>query len=423
MARAAESEGGVPARGPQGYENWLNALQGIPPQSATETPLYSDSHVVGEVETGWGPYQVLNTIAAAHRPGCLPVLVLRTAQHPGPGEDHRRILSADKTDTSGFHGGGIEEEISSLIGLVLNIRLRPSSRTRDIDFSTSQEQSNGEGKEKYFPTRERPRAEDPASIPFLPRRSGGRLVVPAAVHYAKVEEWLLAAYPALPPKAAVALARAARLFQHGLWLCESNANDAWLMFVSAIEVAAVEWRLGDQDPATLLRDLKPKWAEKLERAGGADLVREMGTEWVHLIGATNRFIKFILAHLPDPPAERPPIGKVDWMPKGMKSALQKVYEYRSEALHGGIPFPPAMCRPPDWLGEEHKAPTERPLGLATGGGGGIWLAEDLPMHLHTFAYIVRGVLMRWWESLRQPVNEKANEVGPRWGHGDSLRNC
>lgn len=207
-------------------------------------------------------------------------------------------------------------------------------------------------------------------------------------------------YHNLPPTSAVTLVRAARLFQRGLWLCESNPNDAWLMFVSSIEVAAVEWRKADDDPESLFRDLKPEWAKRLEKDGGNSLVRDMALEWVDLIRPTNRFIKFILEHIPEPPPIRPPsYVVVDWTKKGLKSILQKVYEYRSKALHAGIPFPIPMCEPPTVF-PDFNAPSEHPLGLASATKDGIWTAEDLPIHLHIFEYIVREAFLKWWNSIR-----------------------
>jgi hypothetical protein len=171
------------------------------------------------------------------------------------------------------------------------------------------------------------------------------------------------------------------------------------MLVSAVEVAAVEWMTGADDPESILRSLKPKWAARLERDGGAGLVRDMAADWVELLGATNRFIKFVLAHLPDPPPNRPESCQVDWSPKAMKSALQKVYEYRSKALHAGVPFPQPMCRPPDLL-PGSDAPVERPWFLASASAGGYWVVGDLPFYLHVFAYLVRGALLKWREELK-----------------------
>ena len=81
----------------------------------------------------------------------------------------------------------------------------------------------------------------------------------------------------------------------------------------------------------------------------------------------------------------------------MRTALDQIYGYRSLALHAGVPFPAPMCFPPLSVGQ---TPPERPLGLATASLGGVWKYEDMPMHLHVFAYIVHGALTKWWECLK-----------------------
>ena len=36
---------------------------------------------------------------------------------------------------------------------------------------------------------------------------------------------------------------------------------------------------------------------------------------------------------------------------------------------------------------------------ATETKGSVWVAQDLPMLLHIFEYIVRKTLLKWWESM------------------------
>lgn len=384
-------------RGPQGYENWRCQIRGLRPQFGDETPLYSDAHMTGEVTDGWGPYQALNTIGAPYHSKCLPVLVLRTTYH----YEGNQTPDMDKTDTSSYHGGGAAEEIASLIGLSLGVRLRASGKTRDITFD---------------PPNERPRAEDPAAVPLLAHDPSRPPTLPGMRKTVRLTEELLASYPNLPPASAVALARAARLYQHGLWLSESNPNDAWLMLVSAVEVAAIRWRSAESgdNAERLFRELKPKWAARLDRTGDASLVGEMANEWSHLIGATNRFLNFLKEHLPAAPEPRPTWSQVEWTTKNLRNALDKIYSLRSEALHGGIPFPVPMCRPPTALSNENPTPSEKPIGLASASWGGVWQAEDCPMHLHIFAYIVREALLKWWAGM------KPTQVDSEQGKGDDL---
>lgn len=382
MASKKRSTGVGDRCGPQGYENWRLASKGEPAQSAVEIPLYSDTSVSGEVTEGWGPYKVFNTISAAHGPACLPVLVLRASWHLG----QISLIGAEETDTSRFHGGSIYDEIASILGLKLGIRLRASSVTRSI----------------YPDLRpERPIAEDPASVPTLPLRNQGRPSNLDNPRHAKVEAAALERYARMRPRDAVALARAARLYQSALWTCDADPSNAWLMLVSAIEVVSVEWRMSttDGDPTTLLRALKPEWVERLNAAGGEELVGYMASQWVDLLKATDRFLKFMVAHMPGPPERRPPVYKVDWDPAAMKKAMCFIYDKRSEALHGGIPFPTPMCSPPVRVTADSDASNERPIGLASQALGAVYMQADFPMHMHIFAHIVRGAILKWWDTL------------------------
>ena len=59
-----------------------------------------------------------------------------------------------------------------------------------------------------------------------------------------------------------------------------------------------------------------------------------------------------------------------------------------------------MCDPP---GHRHdNFLKEQPGTPAIGGKGGAWAAKDMPMLLHTFEYIVRHALLKWWRSIAQP---------------------
>jgi hypothetical protein len=301
----------------------------------------------------------------------------------------------NQTDTSAYHGGGVAEEVAALLGLALKIRLRPGKNTRDIQFN---------------PPKERPRAENPATIPTLVRDSNRTPVVPNLHRTVKVEEKTLAGYADLEPKQAIALVRAASLFQQALWLCESNPSDAWLMLVSAAEVAAVQWKADEagDDTEQLFRSLKAQWAKRLDATGDKSVTADMAKNWSHLLGATNRFIKFVMAHLPNPPERRSPISQVEWTDSSIRSAMEAIYEYRSQALHGGIPFPAPMCSPPPIVAHDNPTHVERPIGLASSSRGGVWTREALPMHLHIFVHIVHGVLMNWWEGLKTPTTSPKN---------------
>jgi len=82
----------------------------------------------------------------------------------------------------------------------------------------------------------------------------------------------------------------------------------------------------------------------------------------------------------------------------MRQHARRVYAYRSDALHGGKPFPLPMLDEPRI--ELNDAVQEVPYGLSTSGLGGSWMADEAPMLLSTFEHIARGALLRWWDELK-----------------------
>jgi len=101
--------------------------------------------------------------------------------------------------------------------------------------------------------------------------------------------------------------------------------------------------------------------------------------------------------MPEPPAQRPPEHtRHSWTEQDLKSSFRLIYGHRSNALHGGIPFPAPMCNPP---AGGNGVYAEKPAGLAHGKMNTVWLAEDIPMLLQTFEYIVRNALLKWWKTM------------------------
>jgi hypothetical protein len=94
-----------------------------------------------------------------------------------------------------------------------------------------------------------------------------------------------------------------------------------------------------------------------------------------------------------------------WSKTKMRRYLSTIYAARSKDLHAGIPVPAPMCEPPRAVAAEHEprwrsATSETPSGVWTAKGAtSVWNAEDTPMLLHTFEYIVRNALQNWWESM------------------------
>jgi len=169
------------------------------------------------------------------------------------------------------------------------------------------------------------------------------------------------------------------------------------MFVSSIETAANHWHMQEKDAVERLRAYDNDLYELLINEGGEELTTKVAKKLSRLMGANKKFSDFITAFMPDPPIVRP-AKEAQFSFENSSTALSKIYKYRSEALHGGKPFPWPMCGWPNRL-SGNNTPAEIPLGIASSTQGGTWRHVDTPMLLHTFEYIVRGSLLRWWQSM------------------------
>jgi hypothetical protein len=89
-------------------------------------------------------------------------------------------------------------------------------------------------------------------------------------------------------------------------------------------------------------------------------------------------------------------AQVEWTEVSLYKAFHKIYEHRSKALHTGKPFPYPMCSLPFKFSEKLE---ERPIGQVRQAQGHVWGADDLPMHLYIFEYIVREALIDWWREV------------------------
>jgi hypothetical protein len=372
-------------KGPSFYENWKAALVGKAVQSSFEFPFFTDAHITGTIEEGYGPYQFINTVLSSIRDTSprRPAIIFRVDLHLtfDPSE-----LEMDKTDDERYHGGDIQDEAAALVSLSVGIRLKSGAMIR----RWYEPHGDPKGYPCYFQF---------AGDPVLPTSVVDAVVPRALGNHSLDDITPIANLHRLPPKDAVVLIRAARLYQDGLWISESEPNLSWLMFISALETAANHWRTATETPVDRLRTSRPNLEEILKQYGGDELVLKVAEEVAPYMGSTKKFVDFVLAFLPDPPSDRPyEWAQHSWNTKHMKASLGTIYKYRSRALHGGKPFPAPMCHPPDRLGPEVGV-GEIPAGLATSDKGGIWLNEDTPMLLHTFEYIVRGALLNWCQSL------------------------
>jgi len=373
--------------GPIGWRNWRAANDGKDLNGGFEFTLYTDALVTEDAVIG--PYRWIDTLAgSSHRATghASPAIVLRADLHLSDAEYANLDIDWEKTDTKDYLAGDIGDELASLGALALRRRLRSGGITR--------------------------RFEDDASPgePLLHWHEQPRLVGPPPRHRSILEGItegiqltglapLLERYPRIRKNDARALARAARLYGHALWIADDDPAQAWLRLVSAVEVAA--------DRAKVAKKMKPR--EKVAQAD-PDLMAlidkapdELGDQLAEHIAptmkATNKFLSFLKKQLPDPPVRRPEFGELDWTWDGLEPGLRTIYGHRSMELHAGIPFPGPLCTVP--LADEKGVPTEKMHSFGVAGQGAVWKEEDLPMHLHTFAYIVGEALCKWWGSLQE----------------------
>jgi hypothetical protein len=306
-------------------------------------------------------------------------LVLRIDNHLGERPD---ITDATHMDVSAYHGGEMDDELAALVGLVLGRRLRSGGLVRRFD------------------------TDDPLGMPLEALHEPPVLALPSARHRgvlpvlsaeADLRQALapLQRYPGLGAAEAVALARAARLYQEAIWVAEVDPHLSWVLLVSAVEAVAAADAVAEGDEAEeYLRRSRPALFAHLDEPSQEAVRAAVVDAFGYTVGSTRRFVRFLLAHLPAPPPNGPSTAyRIKWSRQNLTDSLRTIYDYRSRALHAGLPFPEPMCSPP--YGLDDGTLEEKPIGLAAWAKSGTWMAEDLPMLLHVFAYIVRGSLLDW----------------------------
>ena len=365
--------------GPQLWENWQAYDPRTPAEEAFEVALYSDADLAGRIDAPAWPIDLMSALPPLST-GLKLTAVARIRWNTTADYD----MTA--SDTASYHGGGPADEVAALVSLALGVRCRSGGIIRrwlcgDPDpLGTPFEADHRR--------------------PYLPEQAGRRALLPGIsttsqhIVTRNLEECrpLLDSFANPPGRRATALIRAARQYEHALWVAEDDPNLAWLQLVSALEVATLESTTVDKSPAERLKTAKPELFEQLLTVGEAH-ADEIAKELADQVKSTARFLDFMDRFQPDPPEHRPPpYAQVDW-PK-MRKHLRQVYGYRSKALHSGTPFPDPMCAAP--FKDTDSCPEERPSYISAGGAGAVWQAKDLPMYLHIFAYITRGALLNWW---------------------------
>jgi hypothetical protein len=360
------------------YLNWRLYSMGAPKTAMFEAPLYTDTRIVGEYETG--PLKFINTIAPDPRGMDLrPAIVVRLSSHwpaysPIPMED---------TNDEHYHGGDHIDEIAALAALVMGIRVQAGPIMREFGLR---------GDPLGTPIMLSGMKTIPALYPSNQSPMVPRLAEPANL----TELVLIERLPMMSPETASVLIKSARTYQTALWFADSHPEMAWLFLVSAIESAATHWakkNLVDDNPF-----LPDSVAKILREHSCPESVDEPISSYLReTTKSTRKFIAFLMEFLPAPPTERPESQnlRIDFTSGELRKDFQFVYKCRSRALHTGVPFPRPMCSP---RREQLKEERNFSLGMST--LGATWSFKKYsPIHFHMFEHIVRGALLRWLGSL------------------------
>ena len=382
--------------GPIFYQNWLAHISRQELRLTYEAPLFTDAHVTGTIESEsdapLGPYKLINVVSLDAPLVARPAIILRADSYL----DYAQTSPMRETNDENYHGGGLIDEIAALMSLHCGIRLQGGEVNREFRVG-----SDSKGVPSYLGEIFKRSPQLPGK---LPRQTS--FVLPSAIgtHALRGDLEKFRRIPLFDPSSAVALVRSARLYQQAVWIAETDPEYGWLLFVSAVEVAANHWRQSNRSNLERLKASKPQLLALLEEKGDEDFTRKIADEVVPYMGATNKFISFLLKFLPDVPPERPSkYFQLNWSKTALRKTLNKVYEYRSRALHGGTPFPAPMCDTARCF-DNSSVVSEIPFGGNIEGGvvgmkGSSWRNKDVPMLLHTFEYIVRNALNKWWQAL------------------------
>lgn len=360
--------------GPMSYENWLLASSG---QSGGlfEYQLYSDSRLHGRWSQPGCPYAIIEVLREVPDIPRAPAVLLRMK--------YCALALSEKNITPTYHGGSLQEEVAALASLVLGVRLKSGNNySRRWGFDDD-------------PLGQPVCTEEPLYVPT----AAHRMVKRTLDHQSLSQLDLLATLPTLQPNNAVALVLASRLYQGAMWMADQDPAYAWLQLVSAVETAAGSWSKVNAPALDRMRISRPNLVNLLMEAGGVELTTRVAAEMADYMGATKKFLDFLLTFLPDPPSSRPALEQqIEWSISSLKKRLQKIYSFRSQALHSGVHFPLPLCQPAN--GNE-----ETPTWVSTSNlDGQVWKAVDVPMLFHTFEYIVRGALLKWWQGLATAAN-------------------
>jgi len=366
-------------RGPEGYENWRRFIEGAEPHEAYEFPIFTDARIVGEYAEQ-SPYQFFNPVVTA------PIRLKRgiVARVQFYKDEEVSFSETYESVDGSYHGGGLTDELAAFVSLVLGVRAKPGDWSRRFHSAKDRGRPIGSGYKQD---------------PTLLLADSGAVIPLNDDGYNLVQMELLTTYTKLTPQQAIVLVKSARLYQDGLWIAEAEPELAWLMLVSAVETVAASVYPEELSPEEVLKRAKPPLFEQLASRNDPELLRVVSEQLAPTLQPTKKFVDFLLRFLPPAPSPRPSEWfQVRWSKSALRDTLSTIYGHRSKALHAGTPFPQPMC---DRAARDDSTGffAERPYAGKVQIGETVWVAEDYPMYLHTFAYVVRLALIGWWKSL------------------------
>jgi hypothetical protein len=371
------------------HANWERERGCEPCQGTVEAMLFTDTWVTGEIPK-LGPYAFLNTIAHASirsRRVLRPAVVMRVNHHYNSTAEQSYLPM--ENDFEHYHGGDYLDEMAALASLFLGARLKAGSVNRhfrnDADRFGRPVQYGGKPEPQLL-------LEGRLQIPRLSR--------PVNLN-ASLEA--LNSFPERTADETNALIKAARQYQQAIWVADSDPSLAWLMLVSAIETAALEWS-SDTTPIEQLELAFPDLVKLIQESACPALLDTVARRLGGLTRSTKKFVDFIVKFAPSPPEKRlPEYMRFLYEPENLRNAARLIYSHRSKSLHTGMAFPLPMCEPPSAQSPD-PTPQEVPIGPAMIALGASWKREKTPMLLNTFEHIARGALINWWNSLRSTTS-------------------
>ncbi len=298
-----------------------------------------------------------------------------------------------QNDFDHYHGGDSTDEIAALAALFLGIRLKAGGVNREF-----------RGEDDRFG---RPTQFGGKPDPLLLLE--GRPQIPRLALPANLNEGLapLHGFQDRSIEHTNALIKAARQYQQAVWIADSDPSLAWLMLVSAIETASLSW----SSAVSAVDQLETAFPDLVEliASSNPELIGPIADALKQLTGSTKRFVKFIEAFAPPPPAARPETYlRFPFEPGDLRKATSLIYGHRSKSLHQGTAFPLPMCEAPQItrVSETELQVQEKPQGVAMYSRNARWKADQTPMLLNTFEHIARGALLNWWKSLAVGADER-----------------